>query len=222
VTLDLIDPSKATDRRARRRAETRARLLVASRKIFVERGYHATRPQDIAREADVAAGTFYTHFTDKRQAFLAFVAEAGAELMQRIAEHSAPADFKGRLTMSLYALLEYDDENPGVLSAAFTDPATIDRQSKPVRGMREALAQILALGLERGIKDGQFRSDFDPDLIAHAIVGLIHQGLIHGAASSVDRENLVEQITRFCELALIAPAPERSSTPAPPSREDPS
>ena len=30
--------------------------------LFVEKGYDATRPQDIAQAADVAAGTFYVHF----------------------------------------------------------------------------------------------------------------------------------------------------------------
>ena len=203
MSAELATPIVVTDRRAKRRAETRDRLLTAARKLFVELGYHGTRPQDIAREADVAAGTFYTHFTDKREAFLAFVAQAGDELRQRIDARSAPGGFKDRLRMSLYALLEYSDENPGVLGAAFTDPAMIDRVSEPVQGMRESLVQSLALGLERGMTEGQLRSDFDPDLIAHAIVGLIHQALVYGGNTSVDRDDLVEQITRFCDLALV-------------------
>lgn len=203
MTSELAISLPATDRHARRSAETRDRLLAAARKLFVELGYHATRPQDIARSADVAAGTFYTHFTDKREAFLVFVAQAGDELMQRISERSAPAGFKDRLTMSLAALLEYDDENPGVLGAAFTDPTMIDRESKPIQGMREGLAKSLAHGLERGMIEGQLRSDFDPHLIAHGIVGLIHQALVYGGRASLERENLIDQVTRFCELALV-------------------
>ena len=204
ISPDLSEGRPVEDRRAMRRAATRDRLVAASRTLFVKLGYHATRPQDIARVADVAAGTFYTHFTDKREAFLAFVAQAGEELMGQIARQSESGDFKVRLTTSLQALLEYNDSNPGVLGAAFSDPAMIDRESKPIKGMREGLAQNLALGLERGKKDGQLRDDFDPDLIAHAIVGLIHQALVYGGSASIARDSLIDQVTRFCELALVA------------------
>jgi len=220
MAADLVIARNASDRHARRSAETRDRLLVAARRLFVELGYHATRPQDIAREADVAAGTFYTHFTDKREAFLAFVAQAGDELMARIGRRSSPAGFKDRLTMSLNVLLEYDDENPGVLGTAFTDPATIDRVSEPVHGMREGLALSLTHGLERGIRDGHLRSDFDPQLIAHGIVGLIHQALVHGRRASVDRDDLIDQITRFCERAIVQESKSTHSGEVPLPGED--
>jgi AcrR family transcriptional regulator len=222
MTVELAVAQTVPDRHARRSAETRDRLLGAARKLFVQLGYHATRPQDIAREADVATGTFYTHFTDKREAFLAFVAQAGDELMQRIGPRSTPIGFKDRLTKSLNALLEYDDENPGVLGAAFTDPAMIDRGSQPVQGLREGLAQSLAQGLERGIEEGHLRSDFDPDLIAQGIVGLIHQALDHGRRSSFDRDDLVHQVTRFCELALVQRSEPTTEAAASQTREDPS
>jgi len=59
-------------RRELRRAHTRRQLLAAARALFVKHGYDAARPQDIARHAGVATGTFYLHFDDKREAFLAF------------------------------------------------------------------------------------------------------------------------------------------------------
>ena len=57
-----------------------ARLKLAARKLFVERGYDATRPQDIAREAGLGHGTFYLHYPDKRACFLSFVEDARQEL----------------------------------------------------------------------------------------------------------------------------------------------
>ena len=70
-------------RRERRKADTRRRLLAAARVLFVEKGYDATRPQDIAQAADVAAGTFYVHFAHKRDAFLAFTEEVPDALAAR-------------------------------------------------------------------------------------------------------------------------------------------
>src|SRR5216117_3228027 len=64
----------------RRKLESLAKLKRAARKLFVERGYHATRPQDIAREAGLGHGTFYLHYPDKKACFLAFVDDAREEL----------------------------------------------------------------------------------------------------------------------------------------------
>src|SRR3954449_3027487 len=74
---DVLPPEV---RPVRRKPESLAKIKKAARKLFVERGYHATRPQDIAREAGLGHGTFYLHFPDKRACFLAFVEEARAEL----------------------------------------------------------------------------------------------------------------------------------------------
>ncbi|MGB1087544.1 MAG: TetR/AcrR family transcriptional regulator, partial [Alphaproteobacteria bacterium] len=81
--------AKAPQRRGGRRAESRRRLLDAARELFVSRGYHATRPQDITKAANLGHGTFYIHFKDKRECFLAFVDEAQQDLMTSIDEAAA-------------------------------------------------------------------------------------------------------------------------------------
>ena len=78
-TPTVAKPS-VTARPARRKPESLARIKKAAHKLFVERGYHATRPQDIAREAGLGHGTFYLHYEDKRACFRAFVEEARADL----------------------------------------------------------------------------------------------------------------------------------------------
>jgi AcrR family transcriptional regulator len=85
-----VMPAEATapSRRERRKAETRRRLLDAARELFVERGFDATRPQDVARLADVGSGTFYVHFADKREAFCAVTEQAADELMQCMGERA--------------------------------------------------------------------------------------------------------------------------------------
>lgn len=47
-------------------SERRARLLEAASRVFLRRGYAATRVQDVVREARVSRGTFYRHFESKR------------------------------------------------------------------------------------------------------------------------------------------------------------
>jgi AcrR family transcriptional regulator len=51
--------------------QTRARLVATAGEIFNRVGYHGTDSNQIAKEAGYATGTFYKHFKDKREAFLA-------------------------------------------------------------------------------------------------------------------------------------------------------
>ncbi|HBZ68843.1 MAG TPA: hypothetical protein DEP35_03470 [Deltaproteobacteria bacterium] len=50
---------------------TRARLVAAATQAFNRSGYHGTDSNRIAQAAGYSPGTFYKHFTDKREIFLA-------------------------------------------------------------------------------------------------------------------------------------------------------
>ena len=56
--------------RQKRSIETRNLIIQASMKLFSEKGYHSTNTKEIAAEAGVATGCFYSYFTDKRDVFL--------------------------------------------------------------------------------------------------------------------------------------------------------
>ena len=116
--------------------------------------------------------------------------------------------FEQRLRCYLESLLDYMDEKPGVVRAAFADESVIGsgsdagsvESSDP--SLRERLALALARGLEQGMASGELRDDYDPLLVSHAMVGLIQQVLINGEKRSLDRAAVIENITRFCGRAL--------------------
>ncbi|WP_194720771.1 TetR/AcrR family transcriptional regulator [Noviherbaspirillum malthae] len=59
-----------------RRKEARPQeLLAAALDLFVERGYAATRLDDVAAQAGVSKGTLYLYFTNKEELFKAVVRE---------------------------------------------------------------------------------------------------------------------------------------------------
>ena len=73
----------AQSRGERRRRATEARLLDAALATFVARGYDAATTGEMARTADVAAGTFYLHFRDKRAAYERLASHAAHDLLAR-------------------------------------------------------------------------------------------------------------------------------------------
>src|SRR4051795_12830110 len=66
-------------RREERKAQIRAKLLEAARKVFAEKGYGAATARDIVRETDLATGTFYNYFEDKQAVFIALLDEMGEQ-----------------------------------------------------------------------------------------------------------------------------------------------
>ena len=71
-------------RREELKAQNRAKLLAAGRKVFAEKGVGAATARDIVRETDLATGTFYNYFEDKDEVFRALISEH-AEKARRIA-----------------------------------------------------------------------------------------------------------------------------------------
>ena len=55
-----------SNRRDRRKRETRDRIMKAARSLFAEQGYDGTKLTDICEKADIAHQTFFNHFPGKR------------------------------------------------------------------------------------------------------------------------------------------------------------
>jgi AcrR family transcriptional regulator len=194
----------AIARPARRKPESLAKLKKAARKLFVERGYHATRPQDIAREAGLGHGTFYLHYDDKRACFLAFVEDARLELQDYVDARVAASDgsLEHTIAASLNAIYDYSERHPGVLGAAMTDEAVIDAEGAQAVPLLIRWGRDWAQHVRRGMTAGSAADIYDADIIGQAILGAIHQTGAEGYRSRRKRQDLVDNLTRFLVRAL--------------------
>jgi len=200
-TETVINPADA--RSVRRKPESLAKIKKAARKLFVERGYHATRPQDIAREAGLGHGTFYLHYPDKRACFLAFVEEARTELDEYLREHVKPGGtLEETIAATLNAVFDYGEVNPGVLGAAMTDESVIDAEGV------QAVPLLIRWGkgwsdlVRLAAAEYPGAAQYDPDIIGQAFVGAIHQVGHEAARSGRQRRDVVDNLTRFLSRAL--------------------
>src|SRR5687767_8928892 len=78
--MRAVMQNRATSRRERRRQE----ILSHARDVFAEHGYHETKIDDIVARAEVARGTFYLYFQDKRAIFEELVDALFARISQSI------------------------------------------------------------------------------------------------------------------------------------------
>ena len=147
-----------SDRGARRRLETRARLVWAARELMARKGIGATSIQEITDTADVGFGSFYNHFPSKEA-----IAEAVME--QAIESFGDAAD----------RLAETIDDPAEVLAAsvrhavmrAASDDAwgwfLIRTALARGDGLRRGLGRRLARDVRTGVAAGRFEAE---DLVA--------------------------------------------------------
>lgn len=198
----LVSNAERT-RSVRRKPESLAKLKRAARKLFVERGYHATRPQDIAREAGLGHGTFYLHFPDKRACFLSFVEEARQELDAYTRARSGEESLLEELIANtLNAVYDYSESNPGVLHAAMTDEAVIDAEGVQATPLLQRWGYDWAQFLRHAAAHGRAAKDFNPDIVGQAIMGAIHQAASEGSRAGRKRSEVIDNLTRFLVRAL--------------------
>ncbi len=187
-------------RGSRRKEESRRKLLNAARALFLERGYHDTRPQDIAKLAGVGHGTFYLHFADKKACFLAFVDEARDEVtcaaMTRIEEVE---DLEGQVRGIIEAAFDYGEENPGVFEAAVTDPGLLASTPTEVpdtnilEGWGDVWGGIIAQHQDRGT----ISDEIDAELAGQAVVGMLRQASMVARHRDLGRDRLTESLVRL-------------------------
>lgn len=189
----------------RRKPETLARLRATARQLFVERGYHATRPQDIARGAGLGHGTFYLHFPDKRACFLDFVEQARKELDTFLrARVDSRKSLEDLIASTLHAIYDYTESHPGVLNAAMTDEVVIDAEGVQAVPLLQRWGVDWANIIRSEIRHRQIADIFDPEIIGQAVLGAIHQVAVESARIGRCREAVVGNLTCFLVRALRA------------------
>jgi AcrR family transcriptional regulator len=87
-----MQPRNSESPRWERRKDARpAELLTAALELFTERGYAATRLDDVARRAGVSKGTVYLYYSSKEELFKAVIREGLVPVLERgekmVAEH---------------------------------------------------------------------------------------------------------------------------------------
>jgi AcrR family transcriptional regulator len=181
-------------RREEQKAQNRAKLLEAARKVFAEKGLGEATARDIVRETDLASGTFYNYFRDKEDAFKALLEEMAerSRALVRAQRRTPGASVEERVANAYRAYFGWAVEETELFLVFRRNAGAIALM--PDSGIFEMGIVELFEDLRDWARAGDL-PDLDLDYLATATVAIGFQVATH----LVDREPPdVEGATRFC------------------------
>ncbi len=168
-------PSGATSSRQRRKEARPQELLDAALDLFVERGFAATRCEDVALRAGVSKGTLYLYYPSKEDLLKEVIRH---NVINQITEGTEIIrQFKGPTADLLAQVLRMWWDRIGETPAS----GIIKLMTSEVRNFPEVAQfyvdevitpsnQMLASVIQRGVDSGEFRGVNVPEAV-HALVG---------------------------------------------------
>jgi AcrR family transcriptional regulator len=167
----------APTRSDRRKAATAAAIMKAAERHFLDKGFHGTKIEDIAGDADVATGSIYVHFGSKEGLYLALI-ERALEVEDRYLAKAfnAATSPTEQLIASGDAYLRFYLDHPGyfrMLAFPYFDTkprAKLDPVAKRVAQLAEAQIARLARAIEEAVEAGLVR-EVDPTRAAKFMWG---------------------------------------------------
>jgi len=169
-----IVPGCAAPKRERRKEARPGELLEAALELFVEKGYAATRAEEVAAHAGVSKGTLFLYFPSKEELFKAVVRE---NLARTVTEGASElANFTGPSGELLTHLMQQWWARYGATQASGISKLIISEASNFPELARFYHDEVVAPGtelvrrvLQRGIDRGEFR-EVDMHHTIHAVM----------------------------------------------------
>lgn len=182
---------------ARRRDLTRARLIEAAVVVFARHGADSGLIERVVRQAGVARGSFYNHFSSTRELLTAarhlLLADVLGLIFARTAHVTDPAERAAAgLNLFLQALTDYP------VLAHFTRNLGLDD-----KGPARVVDALLVPALTQGVASGRF-ADAPPRVLALLLTGTVlgHVlGATEGATQAGDRQQLCAALLRSLGIA---------------------
>ena len=155
---------------------TRQRIMDAALNVFSRKGFHDTRIDDIADEAQSSKGGVYFHFPGKEQLFLALIDEFARLLEERLTA-SIAAEPRGirRVEAALQAGLSVFGEYNQLAKIFLLQAVGLGQTFETKRlEILDRFAGLIQCHLDEAVVDGNIEP-IDTEIVAHAWVGAINE-----------------------------------------------
>jgi AcrR family transcriptional regulator len=181
--------------RERRRQQRLADILESGFEEFAQRGYAATRLEDVGERVSLTRGAIYLYFRDKEELFRAVVRSVIRPALQQVRDVAAGFDGSTEellqlLLMTLYRELARDRRRSRLLRVLVAEGPNFPELTEFY--YREVIQDGIACvesAMKRGLARGEFRRcpamDF-PQVIMGPVIAAAIWGLLFGISHPLD------------------------------------
>lgn len=195
------------------KADTRSRVLAATRKLMDERGVARVRVEAVAKEAGLSAGALYRHFTGREDLILAVILDSVPRSMSFEGAPNADREVVGEALAALIGqVYEHERRMAAVAVTVLADESLNERFRDMLAhapGGPEDFTRSLATALRSYADAGVVRADLAPDAAAALVQGrCFHHAImdrLHGPRPALGtRDEVTSEV-----VALLASVAQR-------------
>lgn len=194
-------------------AETRNRILRASRRVINERGYQAATFQSIAVAAGLSRPTLHYYFASREEIYQTLIVEAGAVIADVIAEATRPTTLPGQFAALATAIHRADlrDRSQVAFLVSARLESTRNAELRPFaeNGLHDCLATLVAAAHARGELSEEAEVAPVVDVLHAMLLGVVfYAGFVEDAA---DMYSIATQLVRTVSSGLLSGDPNSST-----------
>lgn len=158
-----------------KKERTKEKIFKTATSLFLSKGYENTTVQEITEKAEVAKGTFFSHFQTK-DAILAYLGEQRMNLMKDMLQDELMGvnSSEDRILTIFNLLAKVNEEDKEVTKLISMEvlkklySPELEEESKNQSELKLLFESILM----DGQKKGEFRNDFQPAYVADILIGI--------------------------------------------------
>ena len=195
----------AGSRRARKKNRTRRQIYEAAMELFSADGFDGVTISAICDRADVGRGTFFLHFPTKSALLFEFSRKVADEFASSLPDHpiGARTELEALVDCIAAGFADQRDVMLAMLREFSASPEALALSKESGWAFPDLIARIV----ERGQKEGEFRTQIDPRLAAAALLstaGAILSGWVFRPDEiEVSREMIRSQFFALLLFGLV-------------------
>lgn len=183
------------------RAVQRERLIVAMLKAASELGYRETNVQDVIERAGVSRPTFYEHFANKEDCFLAAFDVSAQRLLERMGAAACRGgeNWRDRLRFGLEELLRFATCEPETARTLVVEARAASAEAVMRRvELLDRLAACLDAQVQELLPESTRYSEITASGVVGGVEALLYSRLCKGEFDELD--NLLPSLMYFAVL----------------------
>ena len=188
----------------KRSIEKKQRIKDAALKLMSEKGYFATSSNEIAREAGVSIGTFYSYFKDKKELYAELVDDIYTAVLTPINLNELPDDLSIDETVQLYVTAVFRGHE--YQTAFQREISSLSKQSDEFRAIEMVHKSNILHVFSEALK--ACREELKPQdletstyIILTTVEAVIHDTLFHNGGKN--KEAVIRELTAMIVNYLV-------------------